>query len=74
MMLDKKDFPLIETGVDTLEANVRILLSNCPHIRYDNSGEKTGLRGLPDLIGTLVLTFRGMEIRIEELKKNGTKN
>lgn len=52
---------LIEKPGDTLADNVRHLLSNCPHTVRDLSGERTGMRGREDLIGSLAITFVGMQ-------------
>jgi hypothetical protein len=54
---------------DTLEDNVRYLLSRCPWTVRDMSGERTGMRGKEDIAGSLAITWMKMEDRIRELER-----
>ena len=52
---------------NSMEENVKALLDGCPYRRSDMSGDLTGIRGVESLIGSLVLTFMGMQHRLKEL-------
>lgn len=62
-MTEKKD-----ESENSLEANVRWLLDHCPFTVRDLSGGDTGPRGQENLIGTLAITFLGMQKDLSDLK------
>lgn len=51
---------------DEVDANLRYLLDNCPYAVRDMSGEVTGIRGKEHVLGSLVLTFMGMQDRLRK--------
>lgn len=51
----------VRTGTGTLEENVEYLLKQCPHTVWQRPGA-----GPVDLIGTLCVTFLGMQYRLQE--------
>ena len=68
----RKQFHGTNTGfpIDSLEDNVAYLLDRCPYTVRDMSGERTGARWKEDLVGSLVITFMGMENRLKELESS----
>jgi hypothetical protein len=52
---------------------VRYLLDNCPHTVRDMSGQRTGTRGQEDLVGSLSITFLGMQTRLAQARNRPVK-